>query len=111
MSTSDNGDEITDEDLRQVVFGDLEVPGDAVVGEWVRTPHGILRDLTFPPIYEEPGIGTVELLGQQAQNGEIRYGVRINVNGDVSTELASLIKAAIGDAVSNAESLNGESAP
>ncbi|WP_131831996.1 hypothetical protein [Mycobacteroides abscessus] len=76
------------------------------IGDWMPTPNGTLRTLSFPPIYEDPEVGTVSLLGQQAENGEIRYGVRINIAGDFSAELADSIRAAIVDAVDDAERNN-----
>ncbi|SIL99105.1 Uncharacterised protein [Mycobacteroides abscessus subsp. abscessus] len=105
---SDPGNEgISEDTLRSIVIGALEVPADVVeIGDWMPTPNGTLRTLSFPPIYEDPEVGTVSLLGQQAENGEIRYGVRINIAGDFSAELADSIRAAIVDAVDDAERNN-----
>lgn len=100
-------EDISEDNLRSIVIGEIEVPADVVdTGDWMETSNGKLRALLFPPIFEHPGVGAVSLLGQQAENGEIRYGVRINVAGDLSPEMANLIRAAIVDAVNDAERNN-----
>jgi hypothetical protein len=115
MSQFDHDD--SEESVRGIVFGDLPVPLDVEkVGEFEDTPVGRLRELLFPAAYSNPVSvddgawipQEVRLIGHQAENGKIGYGVRINVNGDVSDTEAALVAAAIEGASRDAERNNNQ---
>lgn len=114
MNQFDHGD-TDDEALAHIVYGDLPVPVDAEdVGEFVDTPIGKVRTLTFPAKYSNPLPGDdgelvpqeVRLMGYQALNGEINYSVFIDVTAVLGPDEAALVAAAIKDAVEDANRNN-----
>jgi hypothetical protein len=108
----------TSEDaLKRIVYSDLPVPRDVEhMGEFMKTPDGKVRLLSFPAAYSNPQPNDdgeliaqeVRLMGHQEENGTITYGVLIDVTLLVSAEEAALVAAAIRDVADNADSNNNE---
>ena len=101
-----------DKYLAELVHGsDLNVPIDTeTVGQWTHTNAGEeYRELTIQPLYVHPlGQGTAGLIGRQARDGRVVYGVRVNLDAELSSEEVDLLRAALRDLVENAESNNAQ---
>jgi hypothetical protein len=104
-------DERPSEDvLSEIVFGnELDIPIDVEeVGPWTQAEDGgEFRELKFSPLYVHPwGLGAAGLIGRQSRSGRVTYGIRVNVDDDLSTGEAALLRAALGDLIENVERIN-----